>query len=162
MAMFCEVVYAFEPNPFIFPMLRENCKLNPDLNIKYLPVALSNSNGEAEFDCRFSGTSRFKSLTKKHRGDVENVNTKTLDSILPNINNCNFIKLDVEGAEFQVLEGGQEFIMRNRPCIVMEVFKTKEKMKKLDAWCLKNAYDCSWLSGDDYFLTPLEDLSPSQ
>lgn len=159
MAMFAKEVIAFEPNPYIFSILKANVMANEFNNIVFTPYALSDENGMAEFDCRFSGTSRFKSLVKKHRGEVEQVVTKRLDDLYPNISNCNFIKLDVEGAEFSVLDGAKEFIERNRPCIIMEVFKTIEKKNKLDEWCVNNGYSCASLACDDYYLVPLEDLS---
>ncbi len=47
----------------------------------------------------------------------------TLDSWVAQqgLNRVDFIKLDVEGAEYKVLRGGEETIKRFRPLIYMEV-----------------------------------------
>jgi FkbM family methyltransferase len=48
------------------------------------------------------------------------VNMQTLDSIFPQNRKLDFIKLDVEGAEFMVLQGGKEVINKWKPIIIFE------------------------------------------
>jgi hypothetical protein len=48
------------------------------------------------------------------------VRTERLDSILSNEPTVDFIKIDVEGAEFLVLQGSKQLIRRHRPHIVFE------------------------------------------
>ena len=127
MSSLCNKVYSFEPNPALFSILKSNIKTNNIENVVYLPTALSDKNGLEEMDCRMSGTSRFKQFIKKHRGFVEKVVCKKLDDLLPDVNDCCFMKIDCEGAEFQVLDGAVDFIDRNRPTIVIEVFRIIEK-----------------------------------
>ena len=38
-----------------------------------------------------------------------------------NINNVDFIKLDVDGYELEVLNSGEEFLMKNKPIIFIEI-----------------------------------------
>src|SRR4051794_17102089 len=48
------------------------------------------------------------------------VKTAPLDTILPANFRLGFLKIDVEGAELQVLEGAAETISRNKPFVVFE------------------------------------------
>ena len=48
------------------------------------------------------------------------VKTDLLDEIIPSGEKIDFIKIDVEGAELQVLKGGMELIRRNKPVIIFE------------------------------------------
>lgn len=52
--------------------------------------------------------------------DVVKVQTERLDNIVPENTRIDFIKVDVEGAEFQVFKGGAATIKRNKPVIVFE------------------------------------------
>ena len=53
---------------------------------------------------------------------VEQITVKAapLDAILPKNFQVDFIKIDVEGGELQVLRGGFETISRNQPLIIFE------------------------------------------
>jgi hypothetical protein len=48
------------------------------------------------------------------------VRTARLDDLVPPEVPVHFIKIDVEGGEFQVLQGALETVRRNRPFIVFE------------------------------------------
>jgi FkbM family methyltransferase len=48
------------------------------------------------------------------------VRTRTLDELYPEDRHLDFVKIDVEGAEYLVLMGGRKTIERNRPYIVFE------------------------------------------
>ena len=156
MSSLCKKLYAFEPNPALFSILKSNVKTNNVENVVYLPTALSNKNEMVEMDCRMSGTSRFTQFIKKHRGFVEKVCSKKLDDLLPEVDDCNFMKIDCEGAEFKVLEGAVNFIDRNRPTIVIEVFRIKDRRQALVDWCENNAYNITHIGGDDFLLEPME------
>ena len=54
---------------------------------------------------------------------------KKLDSF--NFENINFIKIDVEGHELQVLRGGRKFFLKNRPNCLIEIKKTNLASAKI-------------------------------
>ena len=116
-------VEAFEPNPdyalFARRMLRSRARVHE--------VALSNTTGAAEFIVPISengtvlhlgGSLRRSSVvhTKTLRFDVA---VRTLDSY--DFQEVRIIKVDVEGSEMEVLEGGRETIQRYRPALIVEL-----------------------------------------
>lgn len=118
-------VYSFEPNPNVLPVLRRRIVERSRDNITVFPIALSDSNGEAEFylDAHegFTGSSETLVKTFKYNpGQVLGagptntyvgkkniiVSTATYDSQIREL--ADLVKVDVEGAEFRVLEGAKE------------------------------------------------------
>jgi hypothetical protein len=43
-----------------------------------------------------------------------------LDDLVPTLKHVDFIKIDVEGAELEVLKGALELIGRNKPVLIIE------------------------------------------
>lgn len=138
-------VYAFEPNS-------ENCRLilmasehNHVSNITLLPIALSDQRGWAYFTSHVGSNGGFVSpqfVTLHGHGTV--VPTFTLDEMsMPNVD---VIKLDVEGAEYKVLKGGEALLSRSRPAIVcefsMEMTNRVSGVEPLDF--------LNWIMGMDY------------
>ena len=113
--------YAFEPIPDLFNDLVD---FFPS-NCKFHQIGLSDSKEEASFNHVISNPAY--SGFKKRRYDNSDekvtkitVNTDLLDNIIPKDHKIDFIKIDVEGAELNVLKGGIATIKRNKPLIVFE------------------------------------------
>ncbi|HVQ43746.1 MAG TPA: FkbM family methyltransferase [Candidatus Saccharimonadia bacterium] len=109
-----EWITAFEPHPDSVIALRENVINRP--SVKVSSVAIGNLNGIAYLD-------NLKHPFGSHispadvRGEVE-IDMRTLDDF--KLTQVDFIKIDVEGFETFVVEGGEETIRRDRPVIVVE------------------------------------------
>jgi FkbM family methyltransferase len=113
-------VHAFEPIVANAELLRHNVEANGFSNIVIHEVALSDRNGTA-------------SMTAPHRkadasltvaGEVT-VATAQLDSLeLPP---PTVVKIDVEGAEVEVLRGMQQALRRDRPVVVVEIHGDREQ-----------------------------------
>lgn len=111
---------AFEPIPGLCTYLRH---VFPSVQVHN--VALSHCAGEATFHHvknrpGLSGFRRNESRTSADTVEVITVRTMRLDDILPANRPIDFIKIDVEGAEMEVLQGAIETIRRHRPVIVFE------------------------------------------
>ncbi len=104
-SQFCKngLIYSFEPVPENYNLLIDNIQSN-DLNqIKSFNLAVSNSNSNVKLYLNDdeAGHSMFSKSSK----------TITVDSISlqqifddNNIENCNFLKLDCEGTEYEILQ----------------------------------------------------------
>jgi FkbM family methyltransferase len=116
-------VEAFEPNPdcavFARRMLGARARVHA--------VALSDTNGRAEFVVPVSTEGEALHLggnLKQSAGGHEEamrftVEVRTLDSY--EFEEVRVVKVDVEGSELEVLEGGRETILRDRPALIVEL-----------------------------------------
>ena len=75
----------------------------------------------------------------------------TIDSL--NLVKCDFIKIDVEGAEWECLAGATETIKKFHPVIILETWNSKKNMVKLNKYCNEYGYSFEYLKGDNYLLT---------
>jgi FkbM family methyltransferase len=110
------VVYAFEPDPEIFEILKSNVEKNGYDNVILYNVAVSDVVGETEFHIAFRHNQ--SSLIKSDFTiDTIRVPTITLDSlkIYPD-----FVKIDVEGAEYKVLCGMDGLLNLKDIVVVLE------------------------------------------
>ncbi len=119
---------AFEPIPFLCDALNKSFRVNSLGHAQAHDVALSNKTGVAEFFMYYSSERVLDSggsgLEKQNQNaQTVQVHTMTLDDFLAVrcVNQVGFIKIDVEGHEYAVLEGAQQTLARHRPVLVVEV-----------------------------------------
>jgi len=114
--------YAFEPIPAMFEGLKVKF---PKKNIHIFPMALSDRKGTTSFNFvrnapAYSGIMKRKYDVKEP--DIEEINVKLdlMDNLIPKEMPVHFIKIDVEGAEYGVLRGAKNILMKDKPFIVFE------------------------------------------
>lgn len=122
-------VIAFEPTRFAFQKLQRNVMLNPDLapRIRALQVALLESEGAKVPEQIYSSwplNSR-DSLHAVHGGQLQDTNgavAASLDQVIDTLGlaRVDFVKLDVDGHEPQVLAGAVRTLRKFRPRILVE------------------------------------------
>ncbi|MCW3079607.1 FkbM family methyltransferase [Segetibacter sp.] len=117
-------VYSFEPSPLTCKKLRRNIELNGLRNIDVVQKAAFNKVGVEVFripsdEVRNSGRSSFREI-EENSLQID-VDTITLDSILPALSTIHLIKMDIEGAEAMALEGMVDLIKRDHPFFIMEL-----------------------------------------
>ena len=131
-----EKVYAFEPDPYNFLQLNANIFLN-NLHDKIVPqnVALSSQNGEAilYLSRKRQGYENFKLNTgtssmifdKQRHSDQATIaiQTRRLDDLIGIENHSAAIKIDVEGHEYEVLKGMDNFLKKNQCVVLLEIFQ---------------------------------------
>lgn len=119
-------VFVFEPLPANQRAVCRLCELNPQLPINVIAVALGNLNGPESLKVMLDSSmgklasSSFQASTRSE-GEIV-VTVRQIDSLLQNreIPPPNVIKIDVEGAEFDVLSGALEMLRMSRPTIFLE------------------------------------------
>lgn len=97
-------VYAFEPDPRNIAKLEENIKINNLHNLHYFDTVVNGTGGSVKF--YLSKNSAENSLYESKRvSSSQEVKGITLVDIFKNnnIETCNFLKLDCEGAEYDIL-----------------------------------------------------------
>jgi FkbM family methyltransferase len=106
----------------------QNIEINPNMDdnrITSSTIALGNLEGNMDFYCPILGHEGVGGLKDTQRAPLEEVvkvEVKTLNNFVSenNIEKIDFIKLDVEGGEFDVLRGGIEIIRKMKPVILFE------------------------------------------
>jgi FkbM family methyltransferase len=113
--------HGFEPIPSFFNSLEKRFPTN----CHFHQLGLSNEKGSSSFNHvisnpGYSGMKKRKYDKPKEKDTSITIEIDLLDNILPKDFRVDFIKIDVEGAEFLVLEGAIKTIKRNQPIIVFE------------------------------------------
>ncbi len=128
-------VCSFEPMAENLPELRHNLALGGVVNqVTVVPWALSNEDGEVEFQVD-DVQSASGAVNSVHGGKacvaraalglppkLERVTSRTIDAILlaKELPAPDVLKIDVEGAERMLLDGGREFFRQASPRLVIE------------------------------------------
>lgn len=101
-------IFAYEPEHFNLEVIKKNIGLNgAGQNIKIFPLAVAGTDGEKTF--YVSQSEYAHTLEKNLRGNdlaqAITVNSTTIEQIFQenNINHIDLLKLDIEGAEYDVL-----------------------------------------------------------
>lgn len=113
-------VYSFEPTPFTRKVLQETIHLNGyDSIVEVRPEAVSNMTGTTLFYESNTLVNNANSLKRKRINDREiKVTTVTLDNFIESKKiavDC--LKIDVEGAELDLLAGAEKTFKSYKPCV---------------------------------------------
>lgn len=124
MSPYCGNIYSFEPNDTPGNVFK-NALLTKKSNIKLFDVGLSNVSEEIQFyeNSNNLGSSSFvKEHMHKREYNEKILKVKIGDEFIQknNINNIDFIKIDVEGFESKVLSGLIQTIKLNNPIVDFE------------------------------------------
>lgn len=122
-------VFAFEPAPEVFELLKNNTK--GVQNIKPTQAGVGSINGKLTFASQgtSSAGSFVENVTKineQYLKDIPilgvDVPICTLDSLIQDLGTIpNLIKIDVEGFELEVLKGAKNLLGTHTPKIIMEI-----------------------------------------
>lgn len=119
-------IHSYEPNPFAFNLLKQNCNLNNMTNIHFHDYAVAERTGELEF-YNFGDTYSTGMTSVNHRYVEENISVgsfkaKGIFEIRKEINKkIELIKLDIERAELPLLNHAKKLLQEDRPIILCEV-----------------------------------------
>lgn len=147
-----KMVYAFEPLPFAYKRLVKNININHYNNVEAMQIGISYKSAIKTLHIPkmgVTGSTFGKLVTSNHIIDID-IAVTTLDSfkIQPNL-----IKIDVEGAEVEVLKGMKNILNRGTT-IICEVHKPLIEsmgysMKDIDTIIHKHNYDIYHIQKDN-------------
>jgi FkbM family methyltransferase len=150
-------VYAVEPVPINIRRLKRRLSVRLVRNVRVVPVALSNTNGKATFYINSDSRGIIDNLTTSslfetfefrscdHASDITytgspiSVQTMTFDSLLSEPV-ADLVKIDVEGAEFLVLEGMRESMAKRRVRNILVELHDRDRRSELED-ILKTNFD---------------------
>ena len=116
-------VYAYEPGCANRRHLERSLVLNTLSNVEVSAAALSNFSGPGCLKLGDSGELHQLVAAASHTDSIETVEVRTLDAEMLRQQwlRVDFIKLDAEGQEQAILEGGAAFFERYSPLVMFEV-----------------------------------------
>ena len=137
-------VIAFEPHPTNYGRLVENVRLNDFSNVTTRNIGVWRARGVLELIApsgglpgRASASENIKSQFESQGVDVEvfavpanSLDQELGDSSLPE---PDFVKIDVEGLELDVLQGMQGIIARRKPRLFVEIYGADPEAKRANA-----------------------------
>lgn len=138
-------VTAFEPVPSNVVRLKQNLERNQLTNVDIRAIALGS--GEAELEIHLAEDAAYHSfgpIQKPFRSvRCLKVPVRRLDSVWREIGapTVRFVKIDVEGAEEEVLNGAKEFLTACRPVVLIEA-NSAEHLKRLKQQFDDLGFDC--------------------
>ncbi|MDB4926300.1 FkbM family methyltransferase [Mucilaginibacter sp.] len=120
-------IYAFEPIPETHQKLLNNVKLNGYKNIVVENFAFSDKQDKITFfySPAIPGAASSKNITENTNMQQLECFTDTVDNYTStnNIKKIDFIKCDVEGAEFMVFKGAKNTIAAHHPIVFSEMLR---------------------------------------
>jgi len=154
-------VHSFEPVPRCFARLRKNLAAFPSACAYSCAIGDAVGHATIHFDEVESGWGSL--LDDKTLQSATEVEVMTLDTWArrENLKALDFMKIDAEGAEYRVLKGAQEVLLKFRPAIVAELNApclARDQRTPKDVTDLLKAADYSTFSFNDGALAiPKED-----
>ncbi len=129
-------VFAFEPVEHIYKTLQLNLSINRCENVMAEQKALGESEGELYFNvlsadfCNQGMASKYDESSADAKVLVQQT---SIDSLLikNNIQVVDFIKMDIQGAEIELLKGAQHTLQKSRPIIFTEATEEFLSIEKL-------------------------------
>ena len=119
MSKYSKKVYAFEPNPYPLRYLPK--LIDQNVELKMIAIGIENKKMNLLIPKSNKGWSSngatLKDINVKNGIRIE-VNCRNIDSF--NFANIGLIKIDVEGAEKEVLMGARNTIINNKPNLIIE------------------------------------------
>lgn len=151
---------AFDPNPYVFKVLLENSKLNPEAtNIQPYNFAISESEDEFYYN---SSEASFNnggiSKEKQNRHGKYSLSTKIkgiqLEAFLQknypdNIDRLRLIKIDTEGYDKEIIKSISDLLSKYKPAVITECFGETNKEDRYEHFDLlkTKGYSLYYFSG---------------
>lgn len=158
-------VLAFEADPEIFQKLQTNASSNSFIQLSGFNHAIGSTTGSVVFHRATNSSSFGQAVGSLYASDWHSggstfqVNVDSLDRVLDKhpVKRVHAIKIDVEGAEMDVLRGSLLTIERNLPLFVIEVCKHTYISA---GWTPQDLFDL--LSPFGYSFEALDEKNPGQ
>ena len=112
-------VFAYEPGGEPRRLLEKSRKANDFGNLHIIGSALSDRSRQAHLEPNIS--SELSSLSDTGRGETVNVTSLDEEEALRNWGSPDFVKIDAEGEDRRILEGGKHFFSQHSPLVMFEV-----------------------------------------
>lgn len=130
-----KLAYGLEPDPLAYAELEHNIELNRPVsdNVRLLNVCIAPTSGEVAFGSRGQGGDSTSSLLFGKKKTHWTVKALSFDDFVRqyDIAACNFIKMDIEGGEYDILPTMTAYLQAHRPTLHLSLHPCYLKMRPL-------------------------------
>ncbi len=113
-------VFAFEPEPSNFKLLSKNVEQNKHHNVTLIQKAVSNKSNKSKLYVSKRNMLSHRIFDAEDKRNCIDIAVITLDEYFEKLEKpINFIKMDVEGAEYATLYGASKIIENSKNLVVM-------------------------------------------
>jgi FkbM family methyltransferase len=143
-------VIAIEPSPYNFQCLKKNLEFPENSTVKTFNFAAGDIDGEIRFfvNERSNGCQVLNEGRKvpNRPGKIINVPIRTMDKFVEeqNLKNIDFVRMDVEGYEYNIFKGMSKTIEKFHPIVQIEVHLShmgEEKTRKFFEFFKNHNYE---------------------
>jgi len=144
-------VISIEPETENFNLLKQNVNLNKLTNVFLQNTACTEKDGEAMLNVHKDHPTLHSFYINPGPSQIR-VKTVKLDTIIQNlkIDRVDLVKIDVEGAEIDVIKGASDILKQHHPGIIFEVFDL-ENLKKIENILDNLGYKIKQIQEKNYF-----------
>ena len=117
-------LHCFEPSDFAWKKLTTNFSFNPSLPNNYTLYKSYVSNGDnikSDHKIRSSWIVNKSDKISEQMDESFSGEIIVLDSFFQDLNKLHFLKIDVDGFDFKVLQGAKKIIAMHRPAVFIEL-----------------------------------------
>ena len=156
-------VFSIEPIPPTFKLLQHTVKVFRLANVRLYPVGLSDKEGVVAMEVpayQQGGTNFYMArivdagmVRSSHTGETFDVSVTTLDTLLSEFHDrIAFIKCDVEGHEWPVIQGAAALTHKSQPAWMIEISGDVDDVQsssgRLADHFLRQGYGMYWYDGE--------------
>ncbi len=132
-------VFSYEPMPSNFRQLKRNLQMNPGLPVTCIQKAVTGRSGDITL--HFDSSCKYTTAATIHEVEGKNPETITVEGVSlsdvfreNNLERCDLLKMDCEGAELEILYNCPQEIMDRIGNIVMEVHGGPEDYRNIEEY----------------------------
>ena len=136
--------FAFEPSVKTYQHLLTNIRLNPKSRV--VPMMNAVYSKPIHYEIKEGAHYGLNEIVETN--DTTNTQTIVLDEMFRNFSNIRLIKIDAEGADYEVFQGAIDIIKKHRPVIIIEINHiTKPEIETITKTLLELNYNLDMSTG---------------
>ncbi len=134
-------IFAYEPDPISYSICKKNLLSKEIRDFQLIQAGLSDHEGEVLFRSGLFGCSHIIKTGGVEEKNSITVPVTTIDDTVGE-EKVGFIKMDIEGAEFDALHGAKKMIVRDKPLLAISVYHREGDMLAIMDYlrCLEPEY----------------------
>lgn len=137
------LVYSFEPEPKNLERFNDNIRLNSISNVNLISKAVSNNIDQLKLYMSRDHNAGTHSIIREDPNVTEDyvvVDATTIDTFVheQEFHQLDLIKIDVEGAELEVVEGANETLKIFKPTLIIELSESIQKTRNYSTVTFKS------------------------